>query len=96
MSKYTILVAEIKPIKGVVTIADQKALGEIWPYPRAKAMYIWGPTKEEIMRKISVKLSKHYMVTIFTEAQFAKASYVEKCLMNVKFTKKQKEEAFII
>lgn len=96
---YKITWIEFRPVKGIVTKADKKKLDNLCGGIKNKAIYRHFPNKEKAMQFIeslkSVKLTKQYICTMFTDQQFGLAGTTNDDTI-VRFTAKQIAERVII
>lgn len=96
---YKITWIEFRPVKGIVTKADQKKIDSLCGGTKNKAIYRHFPNKEKALQFIEtlkvVKLAKQYVCTMFTDQQFGLATTTNGDT-SVKFTAKQLAERVII
>lgn len=98
ISSYQVFWAEITPSKGIVTKHDRKAFGDLTFIGVKRKYFKPFVNKDCAMRWIEnfkKKLDKKYTVRLFTDKQFSMATRSEGELI-IPFTKKQKEEVYII
>ncbi len=101
---YTVAWVEIRPINGICSQADQKAMNLDWVARKynkgSKCIYLHFTNKAKAQAFIngidSTKLHKHYCFTIFTDRQFGEAKPMPKGEMLVNFTNKQKKEMVVL
>lgn len=96
---YKITWIEFRPVKGIVTKADQKKIDCLCGGIKNKAIYRHFPSKEKALQFIeslkSVKLTKQYVCTMFTDQQFGLATTTNGDT-SIKFTAKQIAERITI
>lgn len=99
LNKYRIFWAFFEPLKGVVTLKDQRKIEgnrytTSWRGERVYCKFFPNRQKAvEAIEKIKGRLSKEYKVTLCTDAQFGLKKEGEKL---PKFTQKQMNEQVII
>lgn len=96
---YKITWIEFRPVKGIVTKADKKKLDNLCGGVKNKAIFRHFQDKERAMQFIeslkSVKLTKQYICTMFTDQQLGLAKTTNDDII-VKFTAKQIAERVLI
>lgn len=96
LNSYQIYWAELTPNKGIVTIRDRKAFGDMSCLGTEKKHYKHFANKEKAIDWIngfSKKLDKQYTVRLFTDKQFS-MSETRNGEIIIPFTKKQLEEVY--
>ena len=96
---YKITWIEFRPLKGIVTKADQKKIDSLYGGTKNKAVFSHFANKDKALQFIeslkSVKLTKQYICTMFTDRQFGLANTINGDTI-VKFTSKQIAERVIV
>lgn len=99
MSPYQITWVEFCPVKGIVTLWDQKRIGgSVMRYKGEKKHYRYFANRREALKWLEehryLKLNKRYECRLFTDKQFGMRD--RKDDYAVPFTKKQYKEVYFI
>ena len=98
LSSYKLYWIELRPIKGIATLADRKRLGVRWNRSLNNNMYSHFVNRESAERCLeslkSVKLGKAYEARLFTDKQFGMAEAANEYA--IPFTKMQNANMVVI